>query len=113
MRSSCSRRAESAVGDQPSARKGKAEEQGIPAFLTDATLGRDVVTEVTGIMICLRHRFFKMPLTTDFDRIAEELQRELARLWAEYMKAPAEEKAAARARYLAALRRFAAHVNPA
>jgi hypothetical protein len=47
------------------------------------------------------------------DEVVEELEKELARLWAEYVESTPEEKTAARARYLAALRRFAAYVNPA
>ena len=54
-----------------------------------------------------------MPQVTDFDQLTEKLQDELARLWDEYLHAAAEGKAAARQRYLDALRRFSSHVNPA
>jgi hypothetical protein len=54
----------------------------------------------------------KMTETTDFEQLTDKLQHEIARLWDEYQNAPAGEKPAARARYLEALRRFSAHVNP-
>jgi hypothetical protein len=53
-----------------------------------------------------------MPKTVDYDQLTEKLQAELARFWDEYQHAPPEEKAAARQRYLAALRQFSSHVNP-
>jgi hypothetical protein len=54
-----------------------------------------------------------MASPADSDQIDERLQQELARLWDEYLSVPDQEKDAARVRYLAALRRFAAYVNPA
>jgi hypothetical protein len=53
-----------------------------------------------------------LPRSTNFDQIAEQLQQEADRLWAKYRQAAPEQKADVREQYLAALRRFAAHVSP-
>jgi hypothetical protein len=52
-----------------------------------------------------------LPQISDYDTIADQLQKEIEHLWSEYQKAPPERKAALRGDYVAALRRFSAHVN--
>jgi hypothetical protein len=53
-----------------------------------------------------------MPDSTKFDKTAEKLREDLDSLWAAYQQAPPEDKPKVRERYLEALRRFSALVNP-
>jgi hypothetical protein len=53
-----------------------------------------------------------LPLLTDFDQIAAQLEQEADQLWTKYRQAKPEQKAALREQYLAAMHRLAAHVSP-
>jgi hypothetical protein len=52
-----------------------------------------------------------LPQTSEYDTVADQLQKEIERLWSEYQNATPEKKVALRGDYVAALRRFTAHVT--